>query len=48
VLIGMTKASEHTATRQRGCGEKQTEAKPFDAIALSPSVFNNVLNRSRG
>ena len=47
-MTGMTKTSELTATRHRGCMEKQTEAKLVDAIALSPSVLNNVLNRSRG
>jgi hypothetical protein len=47
-MTGMTKRSGLTATRQRGCREKQTEAKLFDAIELSPSVLNNVLNRSRG
>jgi hypothetical protein len=34
----MTKTSELTATRQRRRIEKQTEAKPFDAIAL-PLLF---------
>ena len=47
-MTGRAKRSELTATRQRRRIEKQTEAKPFDAIALSPSVLNNVLNRSRG
>jgi hypothetical protein len=44
----MAKPSAPPAARELPRIEKQTEAKLFDAIELSPSVFNNVLNRSRG
>jgi hypothetical protein len=44
----MAKQSAPPATRELPRIEKQTEAKLFDAIELSPSVLNNVLNLSRG